>query len=291
MIDLHTHSACSDGSDTPAALAALGAAKGLHALALTDHDTLNGAPAFLATCRELRLTGLAGVEISAAVPTGTLHILGYGVDPAHTGLQQELARVQAGRAERNTQILARLQQLGFPLAWSDVTACAGGDVVGRLHFARALVARSGASDVQDAFKRFLVRGRPAYAERYRLTPEDGMRLIREAGGLPVIAHPFMWQPDFEALATAVGGLRDAGLGGLEVYYPDHMPDQIVAALRLVRKLGLVATGGTDYHGSMKPGVALGTARGGFCVNDALLSPLLAALSGRAGIAGPFEAAP
>lgn len=287
MLDLHIHSTCSDGADTPESLVAKGALIRLHAMALTDHDTTRGVPAFLAACRQHRLTGLAGVEISLAVPSGTLHLLGYGIDPEHAGLQRALDQVRTGRAERNAQILARLQGLGFALAWPQVAACAGGDVVGRMHFARALVAAGAAPDVQAAFQRYLIRGRPAYVERFRLTPEQGIRLIREAGGLPVAAHPFLWLPDFETLAAGLTALQAAGLGGLEVYYPEHSPEQLVQALRLAQKLGLVATGGTDYHGAMKPGLALGTARGGFCVRDDLLPPLLAALPARSGVAGPF----
>jgi predicted metal-dependent phosphoesterase TrpH len=286
MLDLHLHSTFSDGSDTPEELVALGARAGLQGMALTDHDNVRGAGAFLQACRTHRITGLTGVEISAEVPAGTLHILGFGVDPSHAELQRKLARVLDGRAERNAQILQRLQGLGFDLSWAEVTAQAGEDVVGRPHFALALQQRGYVASTQAAFEKFLGKGKPAYVNRYRLAPAEGIRLIRAAGGLPVMAHPFSWVADDAALEAALTELIAYGLGGIEAYYPEYAPERQVAYLRLARKLGLVMTGGTDYHGAAKPNVAIGTAQGRFRVPDELLAPLLQALPSRVGVVEP-----
>ena len=284
MIDLHTHSTFSDGSDTPEALVALAAQVGLHALALTDHDNVHGAEPFLRACRSHRMLGLTGVELSAEVPSGALHILGYGIDPTHSELLKNLDRVLDGREWRNEQILKRLNELGLALTWDEVAACAGEDVVGRPHFARAMQKRGYIGNTQEAFDRYLAKGQPAYVDRFRLFPAEGIRLIRAAGGLPVIAHPFTWIPESTAFETALAELTQQGLGGIEVYYPEHTNEQKIAYLRVAKKLGLVVTGGTDYHGAVKPNVALGKASGQFLVPDDLLPPLLAALPSRVGVA-------
>lgn len=283
MIDLHTHSTFSDGSDTPAELVALGAQAGLYAMALTDHDNLRGVPAFLAACREHRILGLGGVEISAEVPSGSLHILGYGLDPLHAELLHHLDRVLDGREWRNEQILRRFNELGLALTWDEVAALAGEDVVGRPHFARALQKRGYVSSAQEAFEKYLGKGKAAYVDRYRLTPADGLRMIRAAGGLPVIAHPSTWIAEDTVLVSALVELKALGLGGMEVYYPEHGHEKTITYLRMAAKLGLVVTGGTDYHGLAKPHLTLGRASGQFAVPDDVMCPLLAALPGRMGV--------
>ena len=284
MIDLHRHSTFSDGTDTPEELVGLGAQAGLRAMALTDHDNVRGAEAFLQACRGRQITGLSGVEISAEVPSGTMHILGYGVDPAHAGLLESLGRVLDGREWRNEQILKKLIAIGCALTWEEVASQAGEDVVGRPHFARALLNRGYVVSLQEAFERYLAKGMPAYVDRFRLLPADAMRLIRAAGGLPVLAHPFTWLTDPAAVEPALTELVQHGLGGIEAYYPEHGNERTIACLRLARKHGLVVTGGTDYHGSSRTNVALGKADGSFCVPDDLLPALLAAVPGRAGVA-------
>jgi predicted metal-dependent phosphoesterase TrpH len=283
MIDLHFHSTFSDGSDTPEQLVARGVAAGLHALALTDHDSTHGVAAFLTACRQQHLAGLSGVEISAEVASGTLHILGLGVDPAHAELSENLDRVLDGRDWRNHQILKKLNDSGLTLTWEEVASLAGEDVVGRPHFAQAMIRRGYATGTQDVFDRYLAKGQPAYVDRFRLSPEEGIRLIRAAGGVAVVAHPFTWEPDFAALEARLAALRDAGLGGIEAYYSEHTPEQTVAYLRFAKRLGLLVTGGSDYHGGSKDGIALGSGFGNLSVPDDLLPPLLAALTTQAGV--------
>jgi len=279
MIDLHVHSTNSDGSETPEELVSRGVRAGLKAMALTDHDNMGGAVDFLAACRANGMTGFSGVEISAALDegTGTLHILGYGVDPTHPLVGENLGRVLDGRAWRNEQILARLNELGLELEWGEVQACAGEGVVGRPHFAQALIDRGCVSSTEEAFERYLAKGRPAYVERYRLYPAEGIRMIREAGGVAVVAHPFTWLRDEAKLEASLVGLKALGLAGVEAYYSEHSPEQIIALLRMAKRLDLLATGGSDYHGLAKPDVALGKGFGSLCVPDECLPPLLDAV--------------
>ena len=279
MIDLHLHSTNSDGSDTPEELVRNGRRLGLKAMALTDHDNMGGVPSFLEACRACGVTGFAGVEISAAVEEGhgSLHILGYGVNPCHPLVQESLARVLDGRAWRNEQILARLNELGLELEWNEVLACAGEDVVGRPHFAQAMIDRGYLSSVAEAFERYLAKGRPAYVDRYRLYPEEGIRMIREAGGVAVLAHPFSWEIDEARLEAGLRRLKDTGLGGVEAVYSEYTSEQTITLLRLAKKMELLTTGGSDYHGSPKPEIAMGKGFGALCVPDAYLPPLLAAL--------------
>jgi hypothetical protein len=276
MIDLHTHSTFSDGTLTPEELVAAGAAAGLFALALTDHDTGAGLPRFLAAAAAAGLRGVPGVEISAEPPSGSMHVLGYFVDPAEPRLAAKLAWIREGRADRNREILANLEKLGLPLAMEEVSAFAGADVVARPHFARAMVARGYVRDTQAAFDRFLAKGQPAYAERERLPPEEAFAAIRGAGGVPVLAHPFTLKIGPDKLRTLLGGYRDAGLRGLEVIYPRHSQALRASYARLAVEFGLVATGGTDFHGALTPDLRLGAGYGDLDVPDSVIAQLEAA---------------
>jgi predicted metal-dependent phosphoesterase TrpH len=277
VLDLHTHSTFSDGGDTPDELVRQARAAGLRALALTDHDNARGIPSFLDSCRARGVTGIAGVELSVAVPSGTLHLLGLGIAPEHDELRATVERLLDGRDWRNRRILEKLNALGCALSWEEVAALAGQDVVGRPHFARAMVARGWVGNTQEAFDRFLARGAPAYVDRFRLEPAEALRLIRAAGGLPVIAHPFSWSDDFAVLDARLGELQALGLGGIEGYYPEHTPGQTIDLLRLARRRGLIVTGGSDYHGAAIAGVTLESASRWLDVPDSLLVPLLAAI--------------
>jgi 3',5'-nucleoside bisphosphate phosphatase len=283
MIDLHTHSTFSDGTEPPAALARLGRRLGLTALALTDHDTMAGVPAFLDACRAEGIVGISGVEISAEVDVAehgggsTLHILGYGVDPRNPQVCELLGRVLDGRAWRNGEILARLDGLGLRLERDAVAACAGEDVVGRPHIARAMIDRGYVATAQEAFDRYLAKGAPAYVDRYRLRPDEAITMIRAAGGLPFFAHPFTWIAEERRLETELAALRERGLAGIEVWHSDHTGEQVVALLRMALRLGLMISGGSDYHGAAKPLIRLGTGRGNLDVAGKYAESLIDAL--------------
>ena len=262
LVDLHLHSSFSDGTFTPERIVGLAVEAGLAAAVLTDHDTMEGTPRFLDAARKAGIRSIAGMEISADVPHRTVHLLAYGCDPAEPRLAAALARVRDGRAERNALILEKLGRLGAPISMEEVRAEAGNaEVVGRPHIAAALVRRGFAEDRVDAFRRFLGRGAPAYAERYRLSPEEALSLVAGAGGVVSLAHPASTGYNPAELRRFVGRLAEHGLAGIECLYTGYLPNQVEEYVGLAREFGLLVTGGTDYHGDNKPGIRIGVAYG------------------------------
>ncbi len=279
MLDLHVHSSYSDGSETPETLVAIAKAAHVRAIALTDHDNVYGIPDFLAACREAEFLGIAGIEVSANVESGTLHILGLGIDAGNEALRDALTEVLEGRDERNMRIVEKLQELGFNISYDEVLDVAGEDVVGRPHFAQVMVARGWVESVEEAFSRYLEKGQPAYVDRFRFQPEEAIALIRGAGGVPVMAHPLSVTEDFAELRQVVGKLTDAGLRGIEAYYNGHSPETTLECLRLAKRNGLLVTGGSDFHGqNVKPGIRIGIGNGSLFVPDRLLEPLLSEIN-------------
>jgi len=274
MIDLHLHSTASDGTCSPEELIAEAAALGLSAVALVDHDTLSGLAAFMHAGAHADLTPIPGVELSCSWHDGNLHIVGLFVDPDNLRLQELLTRVRADRDDRNRKIVEALNKLGVELDLSEVLAYSKGETVGRPHIAAALVGRGVCSDVRQAFDSFLRRGKPAFVSRYLPMPEESIRMIHDAGGVAVWAHPLAFSRKSRGRVRAMANqLKQAGLDALETLYPDHKPDQRRAAQILADELGLLASGGTDYHGENSPGVRMGVGYGDLEVPDELLSPL------------------
>ena len=243
-VDLHTHSTASDGTLTPVRLVTLAAARGLRVLGLTDHDTTAGLPEARSAAERHDLTLVPGVELSTHVAEGEVHVLGYFIDPEHPRLVEALARFREAREGRASAIVGRLAAVGATIDLARVLEIAGGGSIGRPHVARVLVESGHASSINDAFDRFLVRGRPGYVERYRLTPPDAVRLVRAASGVPVLAHPHS-VADLDRLLPE---LVAAGLGGLECHYGDYDDGLKRDLLALAARHRLVATGGTDFHG-------------------------------------------
>jgi len=271
-IDLHVHSTASDGTLTPHQLVALAIRLNLGVLAITDHDTIDGSRKAAPLAAASGLICLTGVEISAAPPEGwpilgSIHVLGYGFDLDHPGLNDALKDAQAARLDRNPRILNLLAQLGYPLTESEVRAAAGdGSPVGRPHIALALIRRGWARDINDAFDRLLGTGKPAYVDKYRLPFCQAIDVIHAAGGVAVLAHPGLLPIDDGFLAEhRLAQLTTMGLDGIEVLYPEHSPEQIGYFQGLAARAGLVITGGTDFHGRVKPDTQLGTAGGDFFV--------------------------
>lgn len=251
-VDLHTHTRRSDGVLEPRALVEAAAAAGVRLLAITDHDTL-------AAVRELRAPGapplpaglelVAGVELNARLDDREWHVLGYGLDPADARLEARLADLRAGRRRRFEAMVARLRDLGLPiddaLAGIDLGAT---EALGRPTIARALVAAGHATSVADAFERLIGSGGPAYVPRPSLNPAAAIALVREAGGLAVLAHPADLLGDEPTLRALVA----AGLAGLEVYYRGYPPEVVAALAEVAARHRLLAGGGTDYHGDDGP---------------------------------------
>lgn len=279
MLDLHTHSSASDGSLSPAELVVLADRVGLVGLALTDHDTVAGLPEALAAAADAAVELIPGVELSAAADRGAIHIVGLHVDHDEAGLRGGLARVRRWRDERNPEIARKLAELGKPVELDEVTRIAGGGVVGRPHFAAALVARGHVRDVDEAFARYLSRGGAAYVPKRKLAPAECIALIRGAGGVPVLAHPDQAQLGRAALRDLVGRLADQGLAGIEVYCPTYDSAMTRLYREIALEYGLVESGGTDFHGSVKPRIKLGRGFGSLHVPDSLLEPIAEAAAG------------
>jgi predicted metal-dependent phosphoesterase TrpH len=258
LVDLHTHSSASDGSYPPAALVRLAQEQGLRALALTDHDTTEGLAEALRAGRELGVEVIPGVEISAQFSDDTMHILGLFIDYQNGRLEERLAVLQRARKERNPQILEKLCRLGLPITMAQVERISGGGQMGRPHIARALMESGFVKTVQEAFDIYLRKGGRAYVEKFRFSPQEALDMIREARGIPVLAHPFtLGLKSPGALQQLLQELMAWGLAGLEVFYADHTPEQEALYLKLARQLNLLVTGGSDFHGLNKPEISLG----------------------------------
>ena len=273
MIDLHTHSTVSDGSDTPAQIVDLAAAAGCSAVALTDHDSLDGIGEAQRRAAQTGVELVAGCEISCEVARGTMHLLVYFLEPAPGPLQDELVRLQRVREERNVRMVARLAELGLPVTYDELAAEAGGTGVGRPHVAGVLLRKGVVTSVQEAFDLWLARGRPAYVEKERLAVTEALRLARSSGGLAVLAHPLSLELDPAELERLVGELAAAGLSGIEAVYGRYTPEDRRGLVELASRRGLVATGGSDHHGTYKPDLQVGVGRGDLEVDDRILDDL------------------
>jgi predicted metal-dependent phosphoesterase TrpH len=261
-IDLHIHSTASDGSLSPREIIKAAEKVPLRAMAITDHDTVEGSAEALQHSRSTEVEVLSGVEISAEFEHGAMHLLGYLFRLDDVRLRQTLEVVQESRAERNLQIVQRLQGLGIDIDYDEVSEASGGGQVGRPHFAEVLVQKGVVQSMDEAFITLLRKGGPAYVERYRLPPDEAIKAIREAGGVPVLGHPSTLNAKTEAeLGKIIAGLKEVGLQGVEAYYPSHGPVRTALYERLARHHGLLVTGGSDFHGAAKPEVHIGFGRG------------------------------
>jgi len=261
LIDLHTHSNASDGSLAPGELVAQAVQRGAAAIALTDHDTVAGLPEALRAAEASHFELVPGLEISADYSDGGMHILGYFINHTDPVFQLELERLQEARRERNPKIIARLQELGIPITYDQVLAVSGGQI-GRPHIAQAMLQIGAVQNLDEAFTHYLTKGAPAYVEKFRFPPDRAMALIRQAGGLPVLAHPFTLNcTTREQLIRLLRELKEQGLQGLECLYSEHTPEQSREYLALAEKLGLLVTGGSDFHGKNKEGVEMLTGTG------------------------------
>ena len=260
MIDLHTHSRASDGSDTPAELMGKAADAGLRAVALTDHDTVEGlAEASAAAAAGIRL--VRGCELSCEVDRGTMHLVVLFLEGDDGPLQSRLGALRAGRDVRNVQIVDVLRGQGLDLSIEEVLAEAGSGSVGRPHFAAVLMRKGYVASINEAFERWLAKGRPAYMERERLEAVDAIELAHGSGAVTVLAHPQSLDRQGGDLDAFVAELTRAGLDGIEVEYGRYLPEERAALLELAQRHGLSPSGGSDYHGSYKPDLALGVGRG------------------------------
>ena len=238
---MHLHTNASDGLYSPREVVALAKEKGLTAISVTDHDTIKGIKEAASSAAEMGLDFLPGVEISAEADEIEVHILGYCFNAQDGSLEQDLARFREARLGRAQEMLERLRHLGMPLDWERVLALAEGGSVGRPHIARALVEEGFVASVPEAFAKYLAQGQPAFVPRIKATPAQVIRLIREAGGVPVLAHPW-------GLQGMVASLVEEGLEGLEMYYTGYTAEMMATLRKVADEFGLICTGGSDFHG-------------------------------------------
>ncbi|HSB10023.1 MAG TPA: PHP domain-containing protein [Blastocatellia bacterium] len=288
IIDLHTHTTQSDGSATPEELIAMASAKRARAVAITDHDTVAALTSARVAAERFDIEFVAGIEISAEYSPGTMHVLGYYIDEQSASLSEKLNELRRAREKRNPEIASRLRALGVDINYEEVAELAGNEVVGRPHFARLMVERSYARSIQDAFDRFLKKGAPAYVEKARLSPRESIALIRAAGGVAVLAHPYqLGLSSYEGVDTIVAELVGFGLEGIEALYSRHNPAQRAAYAEIASRYRLLVTGGSDFHGAYKPDIDLVTGLGDLQVPYALLEEVKARAASRSQQSAPY----
>lgn len=254
--DLHVHTNASDGDLSPYEVVMLAKTQGLSAVAVTDHDTTSGLSEAMDGASELGMTLIPGVEISAAYDPGTLHILGY-FSEIPSGLEKSLSEVQQARARRNPKIIEKLNELGMQITLDDVMQIAGDAQIGRPHIAKALINNGSVKNFEEAFSRYLAKGKPAYVDKKKMTWDEAVALIKAHGGVSILAHPFTLCLDANELRSFVGTLAAHGMSGIEVYYPEHTKAQKKLYASIARSLNLLTTGGTDFHGLNRNATVLG----------------------------------
>jgi predicted metal-dependent phosphoesterase TrpH len=275
VIDLHTHSDVSDGSDPPGRVVELAVEAGCSALALTDHDSLAGIGPARRRAAELGITFVPGCEVSCrSAGPGGMHVLVYFVEDDGSPLGEELVRLRQDRLRRNLALADRLASLGLPITYDLVVRQAGGEEgLGRPHFAAALVSVGAADSVDDAFDRYLADQRPGFVHKARLSGPDVAALARSSGGVAVLAHPYSMGLEGADLGGLVGELARSGFAGIEALYGRYSPRRRAELGHLARRFDLVATGGSDHHGSSKPDLRVGTGQGDLNVPDRVLTQL------------------
>jgi len=257
LIDLHTHSTASDGTFSPEELVYLAKKEKLQALALTDHDTIDGLKPAYKTAKEVDLSFLCGVEISIKFEgPGHFHLLGYFLEPEIPKINETLLKLKKAREERNKKMIEKLNNLGIKITLEELKEIAQGEI-GRPHMANLLVKKGVVKSFEEAFQKYLKKDAPAYVPKALLSPEEAIKLILEAKGIPVLAHPVTLKLNLLDLKNYLKKLRDFGLIGVEVFYPEHTIDFTKFLIECAKELGLLLTGGSDFHGENKPDIKLG----------------------------------
>ena len=261
-IDLHTHSTASDGTLTPSRLAEYAYRKGLRAVALTDHDTIDGIKEFCQKCRELGIEPVPGVEMSVRYEC-EMHILGLFIDIENEELNKNLGILQHSRKTRNLQVLEKLEENGIHITQEMLLSQknhATLDDVGRPHIARAMLQMGYVEDMEEAFDNYLGHGESCYIRRVSFSPKEAIEMIKNAGGKAILAHPIFITEDEDRLFNIVSELKEYGLDGIECYYSVYPEEFTELCLRICKSLKLLPSGGSDFHGENKDGIDLGCVR-------------------------------
>lgn len=269
IIDLHTHSTCSDGSMTPTQLVKHAAENGIAAIALTDHDTVSGVEEAVAAGKEYGVEVVPSIEFSVKSATET-HILGYYIDINNEQLKEILKEIIEKRIERNVVTARLLQELGFDVTLEEAAALAPGGIVGRAHFARVMMNKGYVSSVKEAFEKYLSSGKPAYFGNQKLEAKTAIEAIHAAGGVAFLAHPHLVKLPDDELEIFLVELKSYGLDGLEGYYTDYDEAMQNKFQAMAKKYGLEISGGTDFHAAMKPHIAIGKGTGNMAIPYSVL---------------------
>lgn len=251
--DLHCHTTASDGLLTPGEVVKLAYSKGLKAVGITDHDTIDGWEEAEKTAEKVPIKIVKGIEINTDWQGREIHILGYLLEKHSAAFSERIKELQQKRTERIRNILDKLHSLNIDIEFDEVRYFVKGESMGRPHVAQAMVKKGYTADFREAFDNYLRVGAPAYVPRYKLTPTQAIRIIREAGGVAVLAHP-----GSQNIEKDIEGWVQEGLQGIEVYHPEHSSGESVRYGILAERLGLISTGGSDFHGdSIKTGIDIG----------------------------------
>lgn len=271
-IDLHTHSNCSDGSMSPAEVVRAAKAAGLSAIALSDHDTVAGIAEAVAEGKRIGVEVIPAIELSAQSETET-HILGYFINPENEQLKKTLEYAKEVRAMRECDVVRKLVEHGFDITMDELHELAGSDVLCRAHIAKLMVQKGYVSSVKEAFALWLASGRPAYSARQALTDAQAVRLIKSAGGLAFVAHLNQTKRTLDDLESFLTRLKAEGLDGIEGIYTEYTPEQTAAYGALADKLGLIKSGGSDFHAAFKPHISIGRGTGNLRIPYSLLETM------------------
>lgn len=277
FVDLHTHSSASDGELSPAALIEKARALGLSTVALTDHDTVSGIVEARGAAAQAGIEFISGIEIEIDFEPGEFHLLGYGIDPGSPKLLEATGRLAEARHERNAAILERIAAAGLPLDTAKIAELSRESYVGRPHLADLLVQAHCARSRQDAFDRYLGKGRPFYIKKSCLPLEEALSVIRAAGGVAVVAHPYSLFVSKAMLGRLFSEWKEMGIGGIEAYHPTAKYGQCVILERMARERGMFVTAGSDFHGKARPECGLGRTAGNMPIDRRFRDELVRAL--------------
>lgn len=260
-IDLHVHSNISDGTMTPEQVVKLAADSGLAAIALTDHDTIDGIEEAVKAGEEYGVKIIPGIEISAEYKGSDLHILGLGIDYKNKEFADKVALCRDSRDNRNLKMVEKINQQGFPLTWDIMVERFGNNSITRAHFAKYLLDEGYVQSKEEAFAKYLNPGCPCYVARQKVTPKEAIEMILGAGGHPVLAHPLLYKMSPDRIDSLVVMLKEYGLQGIEALYSLNRPEDDAFLKKLAARHKLYITGGSDFHGAIKPDISLGTGKG------------------------------
>lgn len=272
-VDLHVHSNASDGTLTPSEVVHLALQKNLAAIALSDHDTVNGVPEAISAAEGTTLEVVPATELSCYYQNVEIHILGLFVDYTDAAFQVKLEELEQARMQRNLDMIALFQRDGIPITPEELQAGNPKSVITRAHFARVLVEKGYCKDKNAAFDRYVGVGCPYYLPKPQITPELSLPLITKAGGIPILAHPMLYKLGYRQVEELIQYLIPLGLKGIEAYHSSNNISQSDKLRSLALKYHLVVSGGSDFHGANKPDIELGTGRGGLRITESILDSI------------------